>query len=406
MSVSENIVRLSREHDSRIREDRRVIHRHPGVGMEVEETASFVAKTLEEMGLNVCRGVGGTGVVALLEGRETGPVVGLRADMDALQIQEQTGLPFASEIPGIMHACGHDTHTAMLLGAARILSALKETIRGTVKFVFQPAEECAPTGGAPAMIADGVLENPAVDAMVALHVWPDLPTGKVGIKTGPIMGASDRLDLTVRGCSAHGSTPEQGVDAVVVAAQVITALQTVVSRSVNATEAVVLTFGTVHGGYRYNVLADEVRLEGTLRTLSPDVRDVLPGKIDTLARGVCRGMGGDCEMHYERGYAPTINHPETVSVVRGSIANVLGERGILEIEKPTLGGEDFSFFASRVPSVFLWLGCRPEEIAPEDFPPLHNPRFVPDESCFSIGAAVLAQAAWDLLKKLGGGVSA
>ncbi|WP_281746080.1 M20 metallopeptidase family protein [Thermanaerovibrio acidaminovorans] len=405
MSVTEQILDLSVKTANLIRDDRRAVHRRPGVGMQVQETASLVADSLERMGLDVTRNVGGAGVVALLRGAADGPFVGLRADMDALEIQEQTDLPYRSEIDGVMHACGHDAHTAMLLGAARILSRLGDRLSGGVKFVFQPAEECAPTGGAPAMIADGVLEDPPVEAMVALHVWPDLPTGKVGVKAGPIMGASDRVNLVIRGRSAHGSSPEKGVDAVVMAAQLITALQTVVSRGVSPLDSAVLTFGTINGGYRYNVLADQVRIDGTLRTLDPQVRDLVVERIKSLSIGVSRGMGGDVEVHYEMGYPVTVNHPGIASVARDSVVDLLGEEGLWEVDRPSLGGEDFSFFASKVPSAFLWLGCRPPGIPPEDFPPLHNPRFNLDEDCLPLGAAVLAKIAWDLLDCRRGGVS-
>ncbi|MCX7828171.1 MAG: M20 family metallopeptidase [Thermanaerothrix sp.] len=383
-----------------IKDDRANIHRRPELGMEVFETASFVARRLEELGAEVHRNVGVTGVVGMLRGYADGPVVALRADMDALPIQEDTGLPFSSEVPGVMHACGHDVHTAVLLGAARILSALREEWRGTVKLVFQPAEECAPSGGALAMIEDGVLSSPQVQAMLALHVWPDLPTGSVGLREGPIMGASDRVDLVVRGRSAHGSAPDQGVDAIVIAAQVISALQTLISRSISPSELAVLTFGAINGGNRYNVLADQVRLEGTLRTVNPDLQEKLPHKIRAISSGVASAMGGSCEVLYSRGYPPTINDPGVVRVLRGTVVDLLGSEGLVLVDSPSLGGEDFSFFASQVPSSFLWLGCRPKDVAPEDFPPLHNPGFAPEEDCMPIGAALMAQGAMDLLEAL------
>ena len=395
MSVSETVVLLSRNREEEIRAWRRAIHRRPGLGMNVEETASLVAAALESMGLDVRTGIGGTGVVALLG--SSGPTVALRADMDALSMREETGLPFASEIEGRMHACGHDAHTAMLLGAAAVLSEGWEG-RGRIKFVFQPAEECAPTGGAPAMIADGVLED--VGAMAALHVWPGLETGRVGVREGAIMAASDRLDLVVRGRSAHGSMPEEGVDAIVIAAQVVSALQSVVSRSVSASDAAVFSLGTVRGGCRYNVIADEVRLEGTLRSLDARVRAFLPEKIGAVARGVATAMGGDCEVLYERGYPPTVNDGAVVALFRRVAADLLGPAALEEIARPTLGGEDFSFFAEKVPSVFFWLGCRPASADGATFPPLHNACFAPDEAAFPLGTALLAGTALKLLDRL------
>ena len=247
----------------KVTEWRRAIHRCPELSTQEEKTAALAAEVMAGLGFEVRKNVGGHGVVGLLRGsgeagKEAGKTVGLRADMDALPMQEETGLPFASETPNVMHACGHDTHTAMLLGAACVLAELKEELPGNVKFIFQPAEELNPTGGAPGMIKDGVLENPRVDALFALHVWPGFETGTIATRAGTLIGASDRVFVTVSGKASHGSAPHQGIDAIMIASQIVGGLQTIVSRTVAPLDSAVISIGTIRGGYRYNVIADSV----------------------------------------------------------------------------------------------------------------------------------------------------
>ena len=276
MTAYEQIEQAAARYAPRVVEWRRAIHRHPELSQQEERTAALVAEALEGLGIDVRRKVGGHGVVGLLRGAKDGLTVGLRADMDALPMREETGLPYASEVEGVMHACGHDAHTAMLLGAACVLSEMRDELAGNVKFLFQPAEELNPTGGAPGMIADGALEAPHVDALFALHVWPLYETGKIVARPGPQMGASDRLFLTVGGKTAHGSAPDQGVDAILIAAQIVSALQSVVSRSVSPLDSAVVTIGTIKGGYRYNVIPDMVEMEGTVRTRGRGLRPPCP----------------------------------------------------------------------------------------------------------------------------------
>ena len=284
-------------------EMRRDIHRHPELSGEEERTASRVADALSSLGVEFRDGVGGNGVVGLIHGaRGAGRVCALRADMDALPMPEQTGLPFSSASEGVMHACGHDAHTAMLLGAAMVLARMKDDFAGSVKLVFQPAEEANPTGGAPAMIGAGALEDPHVDAMVGLHVWPSLATGEIGIRPGAMMGASDRVFVTIRGRSSHGSEPDKGVDAIAAAGQVLSAFQTIVSRNVSPLDAAVLSIGTIRGGCRYNVIADEVVMEGTVRTLSPKVQDMMPERILQVAQGIV----GANHLHHQIGALPVL----------------------------------------------------------------------------------------------------
>ena len=377
-------------------EVRRDIHRHPELSGEEERTASRVADALSALGIEFRDGVGGNGVVGLIRGARcaqgTGRVCALRADMDALPMPEQTGLPFSSENDGVMHACGHDAHTAMLLGAAMVLARMKDDFAGSVKLVFQPAEEANPTGGAPAMIGAGALEDPHVDAMVGLHVWPSLLTGEIGLRPGAMMGASDRVFVTIRGRSSHGSEPDKGVDAIAAAGQVLSAFQTIVSRNVSPLDAAVLSIGTIRGGCRYNVIADEVVMEGTVRTLSPKVQDMMPERIRQVACGIAESFGATAEVRYVKGYPPLLNDPAVTATIRGALLEVGGAR-VLDVEHPAMGGEDFSFFARVVPSAFLWLGCRPAAADPVTFAPVHNNCFTPDEACFPYGVEALVRSA-------------
>lgn len=394
-----NLSSIVERHTQRVLDLRCQIHRNPELSNNERNTAALVASLLSQAGLEVISGVGGNGVLALLRGKIEGPCVALRADMDALPMEEKTGHPCASAVKGVMHACGHDVHTAMLLGAAFVLSEARNELAGTVKFIFQPAEEANPTGGAPGMISDGVLDNPRVDAIYGMHVWPSLKTGIVGTCEGPIMGASDRLFLTVRGKGAHGSEPENGVDAIAIAAQIITALQTVVSRKVSPLEAAVVSIGTIRGGNRYNVIADEVNLEGTVRTINSEIQEKIPLWIEDIANCVARGMGGECEIEYVKGYPPLINNPETTKKAFSALEKTIGKENIVKVQKPALGGEDFAFFSREVPAQFLWLGCRPEGVEKEDMPPLHNNRFLPDENAIPIGIEVLVACALEQLQK-------
>ncbi|NLK18412.1 MAG: amidohydrolase [Synergistaceae bacterium] len=388
---------LVAKHLEKIMDLRCRIHKNPELSNEEAATAELVAATLKETGMKVITGVSGHGVVGVLQGAGEGPCIALRADMDALPMEEKTGHPCESRVKGVMHACGHDVHTATLLGAALVLSEVKDRFNGTVKFVFQPAEEFNPTGGAPGMIDGGVLQNPDVDGIVGLHVWPSLPTGTVATKDGALMGASDRLFLTVKGRGAHGSEPDNGVDAIAIASQIISALQTIVSRNVSPLDAAVVTIGTIKGGDRYNVIAEEVVLEGTVRTVNPETQEKMPGRIETLAGGIARGMGGDCEMKYIRGYPPLMNDPGLTKKVLSTLAGIVGEENVIKVEKPALGGEDFAFFTRKVPGCFLWLGCRPEGVAKEDMAPLHNNRFLPDEKSVPLGVEVMVRCALDFL---------
>ncbi|MEW9096299.1 MAG: M20 family metallopeptidase [Clostridiaceae bacterium] len=374
---------------------RRDIHAHPELGMNEHRTAEVIYKNLQGLGLKVEKGIGKTGVVALLEGKEEGKTILLRADMDALPINELTDLPFKSQNKDIMHACGHDVHTSILLGAAKVLSNMKDSIKGNIKFVFQPAEECNPTGGANYMIEDGVLEDPKVDGAIALHVW-DVPLGKVGVKKGAIMAQSDRIFIKVKGKSAHGSAPHQGIDAIVGAAHVITALQTIVSRNISPLDSAVVTLGIIQGGYRYNVIPDEVSLEGTVRTFAPHIATMMPERIESIVKNVCEALGCGYEFKYVNGYPLTYNDKELTEKVMESLKDSIGEENLIIPQYPATGGEDFAFFNKHVPCTFMWLGCKSE--INKDCCVVHNPNFICDERAIPVGIKVLCNTAIDLLK--------
>jgi len=368
------------------------LHAHPELSGQEKNTAAYVAEQLRKMGLDPRENVGGYGVVALIQGGKPGKCLALRADMDALPITEETGVPFASQNPGVMHACGHDAHTAMLLAAAHVLTQMKAELCGCVKLIFQPSEETADNSGAKRMIADGVLENPRVDAIIGQHVTLNR-TGAVTIREGLASAASDRFFITVRGKSCHAAKPHDGVDAIVVGAQVISALQSIVSRSVSPMDSCVITIGKVSGGTRYNVVADEFTMEGTCRTRNPAVRAAIPERMENIIRGIAHGMGADYEFRYVHGYSPIINNPTMVQLVRETAIRLQGEENVA-VAALAMGGEDFSFYSEQVPAVFYRIGCHRE--GTPDWP-AHNAHFIPDENTLYHGAHIMVMSALSFL---------
>ena len=375
-------------------EHRRWLHAHPELSGQERETAAYIATALRKLGLEPTENVGGHGVVAVIEGRKGDKCVGLRADFDALPIQEETGLSFASENPGVSHACGHDVHTAMLLGAAEVLVNMKEAFAGKIKLIFQPSEENATDSGAQRMIADGALSDPPVDAIFAQHVSPNYPTGSIAVNPGAMSASSDRFFITVKGKSSHGSAPENGVDAVAIGAQVITALQTIVSRTISPLDSAVLTIGKLSAGTGYNIIAEECVMEGTCRTLNPRVQEQLPARMESIVKGITESMGGSYEFRYVKGFIPTMNAPKEFELVRDTAKTLLDN--VIIPEKSAMTGEDFSFFAKQIPGVFYWLGCQK---ADRPFYPLHNNRFTPDEDAMKIGMEVMISSALAYLEK-------
>jgi hippurate hydrolase len=361
---------------------RRDIHREPELGFDTERTAQKVLASLDGLPLDIETGVAENGIVATLRGGE-GPTVALRADMDALPIQEETGLPFASEIEGRMHACGHDAHTGMLVGAAHALSGMRDRLSGTVKFVFQPAEEGG--GGGKVMVDEGVVED--VSCIFALHLWPGLPFGKVATKAGPIMAAADAFEMEITGSGGHGAMPHLAADAVVIAAQVVTALQTVVSREVDPVEPAVLTVGEIGAGTAFNIIPEKARLGGTVRTLNSDLRERMPGRMEAVARGVAKGMRGDAYLDYAFSYPVTVNDEGAAGYALGVAEDLFGAQSVQELPNPSMTAEDFAFYLEKVPGAFIWLGVG------EDISGLHTSQFAFDEEVLPRGSALLTALA-------------
>ncbi|WP_338148675.1 amidohydrolase [Brevibacillus humidisoli] len=392
-------VTVSKVDEKYLVELRREFHRFPEVSGQEERTSRRVYEELQRMGITDIRPhIAGHGIVAAIGGIVDGPVVALRADMDALPIKEQTGVPFASEHNGVMHACGHDSHTAMLLGAAQVLKQIEAQLPGRIVLIFQPAEENAPIGGARPMIEAGALQDPQPDAVFGLHVWPGLPVGQVGIRPGYLMGASDRFTVHIKGRGGHASMPHETVDAAIVAVQVAQVLQTIVSRNVNPMDAGVVTIGRIEAGNRHNVIPDEAVLEGTVRSFRPEVRDLLEERFCRIVGDVAHSMGADAEIVYQRGYPVLNNHPAAVEVVRQSVQRLLGMDALPEVE-PGLVAEDFAVYLEHFPGAFFWLGCGFVDESRNY--PLHHPKFLIDERVLPIGAQLLAETAWQFLRQKG-----
>jgi amidohydrolase len=351
---------------------RRDIHAHPELAFAEHRTAALVAAKLRALGLEVHEGVGGTGVVGLLAGAQPGPTIMLRADMDALPMPEESAVPFASQNPGVMHACGHDAHVAMLLGAAAVLRERAGELRGRVAFVFQPAEEGG--GGAPAMLADGLIERFAIERAYGIHIGCILPTGVIGLRSGPMMAAVDQFDLVVEGLGGHGAMPHRSVDPVVVAADVVTSLQRVVS------QPAVVTIGAINGGTTYNVIPPRVALKGTVRSFSAATRDAMEGRIRRIAEHTCAAANATCHLDWQTSYPVTENDPAQAEFVRATLVATLGTDRVVEMA-PIMGSEDFSYFAQRVPACFMFLGAGDDAHA---FPN-HHPAFDIDEHAMQTG---------------------
>ncbi|HET7461439.1 MAG TPA: amidohydrolase [Longimicrobium sp.] len=375
---------------------RRDLHQHPELAFEEHRTAAIVADRLRAAGYEVRTGIAETGVVGTLRGGAgDGPTLLLRADMDALPIVEETSHGFRSTVQGKMHACGHDAHTAIGLAVAERLAAKRGEWGGTVKYVFQPAEEGGQ--GALRMIEQGVLEG--VDQALGLHVWMGLPSGVVGVTPGPFMASAGEFELTVRGRGGHGAMPEQTVDAVVIGSQIVVALQSIVSRTVSPLESAVVTVGAFHAGTAQNVIAESARMLGTVRAFEVEACEALPRRVEKIAAAMCEAMGATCEFHYRQDTPPTINDPAMADLVRAAAEEVVGpERVRFGAEVRTMAAEDFGEFLLRVPGCYFFVGAMNEETG--QVHPHHNPRFDICEECMPVAVEVLERAA---LRALAGG---
>ncbi|MDK2924961.1 MAG: hypothetical protein PWQ41_735 [Bacillota bacterium] len=368
---------------------RRYFHQHPEPSWEEVNTANRIAEELAKLGISVERKAK-TGVVGTLKGTRPGRTVALRADIDALSIKEETGLPFASQNEGYMHACGHDAHITCLLGAAKILSQLKDEIAGTVKFIFQPAEELAQ--GAKKLVEEGAMDG--VDGIFGLHVWGDLPAGKISIDPGPRMASADRFVITIEGKGGHGSAPHQGVDAVVVASALVMNLQTIVSREVDPLDPLVLSVGKIVSGDRFNIIASQAELDGTCRCFNPEIRKKLPDMIRRIAENTAAAFRAKAKVEYYFMCPPTINDESLAQLAKEAVKKLYGEDSLVPMPLVT-GSEDFSYYSEKAPAAYAFLGVRnPEKGASY---PQHHSRYTIDEDALQVGAAVYAQFALDFL---------
>jgi amidohydrolase len=384
-----DIKKLVKQHKDLIIDTRRELHRIPEPAYTEEKTSAYVAEYLKKEDIKVQTGIAHTGVMALMKLAGPGKTLMIRSDIDALPISEETGLPFASKHKGAMHACGHDAHMAMVLGAVTILNKVKGKLNGTIKFLFQPAEEGP--GGAKPMIEAGVMENPHVDHSIGCHVWPAIPEGTIGVKAGRLMAAMDRFDIKILGKGGHGAMPHQCIDALEVGTQVVNALQRIASRQMNPLSPTVVTIGSFHAGTTFNVIPGEAELCGTTRTFDRDIWNSWPERIEKIIRGVCQSMGADYELKYTQGYPPLLNDESMAEVVSRCAGDVVGKKRVIEPE-PTMGGEDMAFYLERSKGCYFFLGVGRQGCAP-----IHNPKFDLNEEVLLIGAETYCRVAFELL---------
>jgi amidohydrolase len=382
-----------REHAEKIKEEiiawRREFHENPELTWEEVRTGNRVAEELEKMGVEVKR-MAKTGVLGILKGGKPGKTVALRADMDALPVTEANDVPYKSKNVGVMHACGHDGHVAMLLGAAKVLSRMKDDIKGTVKFIFQPAEEIAQ--GALKMIEEGAMDG--VDAVLGIHLWSGLPSGKISLEPGPRMASTDIIKITVKGKGGHGSMPHQGIDAIVAASAIVMDLQSIVSREISPLDPAVVTIGKFNGGARWNVLCNEVILEGTTRCFSPDVVRMFPSMIERVAKNTAASYRASAELEYTVGTPPVINDPVISEISRNAVIKLYGNDAVVEMEK-VMGGEDFAFLCDTAPGVMAFVGIGNSDKGTDVAH--HHERFNIDEDALPVGTSLYAQFALDFL---------
>ena len=394
--------------ESKVIEWRRDFHQYPELSNREFKTAEKIAKHLKQLGLEVKTGIAHTGVVGILKGGQPGPVIALRADIDALPVTERTPIPFASKVTsvyngietGVMHACGHDTHIAILMGTAEVLTKLKKDIKGTIKFIFQPAEEGTPpgeNGGAKMMVEEGVLKAPDVDAIFGLHISAGMTVGNISYRPAGIMAASQRFVIKVKGKQTHGSRPWGGIDPVVISAQIINGLQTIVSRDTELTkEAAVISVGLIRGGVRNNIIPEEVELIGTIRTLDYDMQKKLNNEMKKRVPAIAKAFGGDATIEIDTGYPITYNDPELTAKMLPSLEKAAGKEKVHLINAIT-GAEDFSFFQKEVPGLYFFLGGKPLDVKPEDAASHHTPDFFIDESGLKLGVQAFINLTFDYM---------
>lgn len=392
--LTEKIKKLSEDFYGEMVSLRHQIHENPEIGFEEFQTARLIMDTLERYGIEYQSGIAKTGILGTIKGKNPGKTILLRADMDALVLQEETNLLYASKVPNKMHACGHDGHTAGLLGVAMILNSLKDFFEGTVKLMFQPAEETE--GGALPMIEEGILENPKVDAAFGCHLWGNTPEGKVEICHGSMMAACDHFELEIKGVGGHGAMPHLTIDPITIASYTITMLQSVVSRRIDPLESAVLTIGSIKGGEVNNVIPDSVKVTGTVRTLNEAIHEQIPREIENVIKGICSTYGATYDFYYKREFPVLINDSSMTNLAGQAFSKIVGEENVRELEKPYMGGEDFAYLAQRVPSSFIYIGISKDM----DHPILqHSSKFQFDDKNLKTLSQGLAQVAIDFLEE-------
>ncbi|WP_207819225.1 amidohydrolase [Parashewanella curva] len=404
-SVTANTAKqLTQQIESKVIELRRQLHQHPELSNREFKTSQLVAKELQALGLEIQTNIAHTGVVAMLKGGKPGPLIALRADMDALPVTEQVDIPFASKATaeyrgqkvGVMHACGHDTHVAMLLGVAHNLVKIKDQLAGDVMFIFQPAEEGAPEGeegGAELMLKEGLFAERKPEKVLGLHVTSSMHTGTIALRSGPAMASEDSFTIKVKGKQTHGSRPWQGVDPIVASAQVINSVQTIISRQVDVTKApAVVSFGAINGGIRSNIIPDEVELIGTIRTFDQDMRGDIKKRLPEIANLSAQTLGAKAETKIQHGYPVTVNNPELVKQMRPVLESVVGKGNLIEPSLIT-GAEDFSYYALETPGLFFFLGVTPKDQDLSKVAANHSPNFYVDESALKLGVEAMTRLA-------------
>lgn len=390
---TDKIKRMSSDIIKKIISIRRDLHMHPELGFNEHRTASIISDHLEKLGLKVCRNIAGTGVTGLIEGKNPGKTIAIRADMDALPIQEQNKVEYASTNNGIMHACGHDAHVSIALGAAEILSNFRDTLNGNIKFIFQPAEEGL--GGAKFMINEGVLENPSVDRIIALHVSPGLGTGVVSVGEGPVMASPSEFEIVIKGKGGHAAEPHKSIDPIIIGSNIVNMFQTIVPKKLGPLKKALLSVTCFQAGNTFNITPAEATIKGTVRTYEPNADDLISDSMKTIVSSVCSSMGADFLFNYVKSYPPVINDSLVVRQIIEAAGKITGTDNIVINPEPSMLAEDFSYYVQIVPGALFNLGCTKPPV--NIYHNLHCPRFDIDEACISTGMEIMSQCALDFL---------
>lgn len=373
---------------------RRFLHENPELSTKEFNTQKYLLKLLDKYDVEIDSNIKGTGICATLKGKFPGKTIAFRGDMDALNIKEETGLPYKSAKDGIMHACGHDSHMTFLIGSLMVLSEFKDQLKGNIKFIFQPAEESV--GGAREMIEDGALNNPKVDLIIGSHIWPEIDTGTIGLKKGPIMSSPDIFEIEVIGKGGHAGKPDKVVDPIMLAGEIITSVENKILRPSNPFEPIVITSCSINGGNSYNVVPDTCTIKGTVRTFSEKSRDYVESKMKNLINSVVNMSGGQSEFKYIRRFPPTINESNTIDFIYESASEIIGASNVLNIKYPSMSSEDFSYFLNEIPGAYIFIGTRNEK--KNLIYDLHNPKFTIDEEALKVGIKVFVKSALDYLQ--------